>query len=146
LPVQSFSGPSPLGLTTIFYRLPFSSPPTTRRVMVELVDPTENSVFYRQDCVFIGPLPSNGCTRHKIFLETKETLITVLILYCVIKRKHKQQASEHATVARGQGVRKNRKFLSISQLNNCTFNITWFRAANLVRSSTASLILSKQVA
>jgi hypothetical protein len=40
---QSFSGPSPLGLTAILYisdlRLPFSSPPTTRRVMVEVSDP-----------------------------------------------------------------------------------------------------------
>jgi hypothetical protein len=39
LPAQSFSGPSPLGLATIFtvsyLRLPFSSPSTTCRVMVE---------------------------------------------------------------------------------------------------------------
>jgi hypothetical protein len=39
LPVQSFSGPSPLGLATVFYCLrietSFSSPPTTRRVTVE---------------------------------------------------------------------------------------------------------------
>jgi hypothetical protein len=41
---QSFSGPSPLGLATRFYclrdsRLPISSPPTTRRVTVEVFDP-----------------------------------------------------------------------------------------------------------
>jgi hypothetical protein len=42
-PAQSFSGPSPLGLVAIFTvsdsRLPFSSPPTTRRVTVEVFDP-----------------------------------------------------------------------------------------------------------
>jgi hypothetical protein len=48
LPAQSFSGPSPLGLTTIFYRLrfetSFSSPPTTRRVTVEVFDPASTRV------------------------------------------------------------------------------------------------------
>jgi hypothetical protein len=43
LPVQTFSGPTPMGLVTIFTvsdsRLPFSSPPTTRRVTVEVFDP-----------------------------------------------------------------------------------------------------------
>jgi hypothetical protein len=41
LPAQSFFGPSPLGLETIFYCLTFetSSPPTTRRVTVEVFDP-----------------------------------------------------------------------------------------------------------
>jgi hypothetical protein len=42
LPVQSFSGPSLLGLATIFYCLrfetSFSSPLTTRRVTVEVFD------------------------------------------------------------------------------------------------------------
>jgi hypothetical protein len=45
---QSFSGPSPLGLATIFYCLrfftSFSSPPTTRRVTVEVFDPTATRV------------------------------------------------------------------------------------------------------
>jgi hypothetical protein len=42
LQAQSFSGPSPLELATYFtasdLRLPFSSPPTTRRVTVEVSD------------------------------------------------------------------------------------------------------------
>jgi hypothetical protein len=42
-PAQSFLGPSPLGLATIFYCLRFEtsllSPPTTRRVTVEVFDP-----------------------------------------------------------------------------------------------------------
>jgi hypothetical protein len=42
-PAQSFLGPSPVGLETIFYclrfGLPFSSPPTTRRATVEVFDP-----------------------------------------------------------------------------------------------------------
>jgi hypothetical protein len=51
LPLQSFSGPSPLGLATIFYcprfETSFSSPPTTRRVTVEVFDPA----FTRVVCV-----------------------------------------------------------------------------------------------
>jgi hypothetical protein len=43
-PAQSFSGPSPVGLVAIFYCLrfetSFSSPPTTRRVTVEVFDPS----------------------------------------------------------------------------------------------------------
>jgi hypothetical protein len=43
LPVQSFSGLSPFGFATIFFvsdlRLPYSSPPTTHRVTVEVFDP-----------------------------------------------------------------------------------------------------------
>jgi hypothetical protein len=41
-PASSFSGPSPLGLVTIFYSLRFEtsfSSPTTRRVSLELFDP-----------------------------------------------------------------------------------------------------------
>jgi hypothetical protein len=42
LPAQSFFGPIPLGLATIFYCLTFetsfSSPPTTRRVTVDVFD------------------------------------------------------------------------------------------------------------
>jgi hypothetical protein len=49
LPAQSSSGPSPLGLATLFYclifRLPFSSPPTTRRVTVEVFDPASTRYF-----------------------------------------------------------------------------------------------------
>jgi hypothetical protein len=49
LPAQSFSGPSPLVLATIFnvsdLRLPFSSPPTTRRVTVEEFDPAPTRVL-----------------------------------------------------------------------------------------------------
>jgi hypothetical protein len=49
LPAQSFSGPSPLGLATIFCCLRFktsiSSPPTTRRVMVELFYPASTRVL-----------------------------------------------------------------------------------------------------
>jgi hypothetical protein len=48
LPAQSLSGPSPLGLATIFYCLrfetSFSSPPTTRRVTVEVFDPASTRV------------------------------------------------------------------------------------------------------
>jgi hypothetical protein len=36
LPAQFFSGPSPLGLATIFYCLRFETSPTTRRVTVEV--------------------------------------------------------------------------------------------------------------
>jgi hypothetical protein len=49
LPAQSFSGPSPLGLQTIFYCLRFetsiSSPPMTRRVTVEVFDPASTRVY-----------------------------------------------------------------------------------------------------
>jgi hypothetical protein len=49
LPAQYFSGPSPLGLETIFYCLrfetSFSSPPTTRRVTVEVFDSTSIRVI-----------------------------------------------------------------------------------------------------
>jgi hypothetical protein len=42
LPAQSFSGPSPLGLAIIYYvsdlRISFSSPPTARRVTVDVFD------------------------------------------------------------------------------------------------------------
>jgi hypothetical protein len=48
LPAQSFLGPSPLELATIFYCLrfetSFSSPPTTRRVTVEVFDPASTLV------------------------------------------------------------------------------------------------------
>jgi hypothetical protein len=48
-PAQSFSGQSPLGLATTFYclssRLPFLSPPTTRRVTVEVFDPASTRVI-----------------------------------------------------------------------------------------------------
>jgi hypothetical protein len=47
---QSFSGPSPLGLATVLYYLrfetSFSSPPTTRRVTVEIFDPTSTRVLW----------------------------------------------------------------------------------------------------
>jgi hypothetical protein len=47
-PAQSFSGPSPVGLVAIFYCLrfktSFSSPPTTRRVTVEVFDPASTRV------------------------------------------------------------------------------------------------------
>jgi hypothetical protein len=57
-PAQSFLGPSPAGIGTIFYSLrfetSFSSPPTTRRVTVEVFDPasTQVSAFL----VILGPL------------------------------------------------------------------------------------------
>jgi hypothetical protein len=38
LPAQTFSGPTPMGLVSDS-RLPFSSPPTTRRITVEVFDP-----------------------------------------------------------------------------------------------------------
>jgi hypothetical protein len=54
-------------------RLLFSSPPTTRRVKVEVFDPASTTCTYIvsrrthrknrfccQECIFIGPLPSNG--------------------------------------------------------------------------------------
>jgi hypothetical protein len=48
LPAQSFSGSSLLVLATIFYCLrfetSFSSPPTTRRVTVEVFDPASTQV------------------------------------------------------------------------------------------------------
>jgi hypothetical protein len=47
-PAYSFCGPSPLELKTIFYSLRFetslSSPPTTRRVTVELFEPASTRV------------------------------------------------------------------------------------------------------
>jgi hypothetical protein len=47
-PAQSFSGPSPEGLgpliTVSDSRLPFSSPPTTRRVTMEVFDPASTRV------------------------------------------------------------------------------------------------------
>jgi hypothetical protein len=50
LPAQSFSGPSPLGLAIYFtvsdLRLPFSSPPTIRRVTVEVFDPASTRVWF----------------------------------------------------------------------------------------------------
>jgi hypothetical protein len=48
LPAQSFSGWSPLRLATVFYclRLPFSSPPTTRRVTVEVFDPASTREYW----------------------------------------------------------------------------------------------------
>jgi hypothetical protein len=49
LPAQLFSGPSPLDLQTYFsvsdLRLLFSSPPTTRRVTVEVFDPATTRVW-----------------------------------------------------------------------------------------------------
>jgi hypothetical protein len=48
-PAQSFLGLSPFGLMTIYYRLRFetsrSSPPTTRRVTVEVFDPASTQVY-----------------------------------------------------------------------------------------------------
>jgi hypothetical protein len=46
LPAQSFLGPSPLGpyFTVSDLRVPFSSPPTTRRVTVEVFDPASTRV------------------------------------------------------------------------------------------------------
>jgi hypothetical protein len=48
-PAQLFSEPSPVGLVAIFCtvsdsRLPFSSPPTTRRVTMEVFDPASTRV------------------------------------------------------------------------------------------------------
>jgi hypothetical protein len=49
MPAQSFSGPSPLGLATVFHCLrsetSFSSPPTTRRVTVEVFDPASTRIL-----------------------------------------------------------------------------------------------------
>jgi hypothetical protein len=49
-PTQSFSGPSPVGIVAIFYclrsRLPFSPPPTTRRVTLEVFDPASTRVSH----------------------------------------------------------------------------------------------------
>jgi hypothetical protein len=57
-PAQSLSGPSPVGLMTIFYffRLvtSFSSSPTTRRTTVEVFDPAstrDNQVCVRLTCL-----------------------------------------------------------------------------------------------
>jgi hypothetical protein len=47
LPEQSFSGPRPY-FTVSDLRLPFSSPPTTRRVTVEVFDPASTRVSPRQ--------------------------------------------------------------------------------------------------
>jgi hypothetical protein len=57
-PAQSFSGPSPVGLVTIFYclRLPVSSPPTTRTATVEVFDPASTrytQIFWLQ--LLTGP-------------------------------------------------------------------------------------------
>jgi hypothetical protein len=52
LPTQSFSGPSPLGLAAVIYCLRFeasvSSPPTTRRVTVEVFDPASTRVTFKR--------------------------------------------------------------------------------------------------
>jgi hypothetical protein len=65
-PAQSFSVPSPVGLVTIFYCLrfetSFSSPPTTRRVTVEVFDP----VFTRDSQLWLectNQLPDITATR-----------------------------------------------------------------------------------
>jgi hypothetical protein len=56
-PAQSFSGPSPVGLATIFYCLrfetSFSSPPTTSRATVEVFDPasTQDSHSHSWFCI-----------------------------------------------------------------------------------------------
>jgi hypothetical protein len=59
LPAQSVSGPSPLGLETIFYCLrletSLSSPPTTRRVTVEVFDPASTrESLHRSESVSIN--------------------------------------------------------------------------------------------
>jgi hypothetical protein len=87
-PAQSFSGPNPLGLETYFtvsdLRLLFSSPPTTRKVTVEVFDPastrlpinllflllitsqhgprrnTPFPLLWSNCCVIRSLLPSNG--------------------------------------------------------------------------------------
>jgi hypothetical protein len=55
-PAQSFSGPSPVGLVAIFYCLrfetSFSSPLTTRRVMVEVFDPASTRVSLLRNSSF----------------------------------------------------------------------------------------------
>jgi hypothetical protein len=57
-PAQCFSGPSPFTLATIIVlRLPFSSPPTTRRVTVEVFDPASTRYFYHY--VFLYNLESD---------------------------------------------------------------------------------------
>jgi hypothetical protein len=62
---QSFSGPSPLGLATIFtdsdLRLPFSSPPTSRRVTVEVFEPAPHGCLsdfldFSHDWLAVGAL------------------------------------------------------------------------------------------
>jgi hypothetical protein len=49
-PAQSFSGPTPVGLVTIFYCLRFEtsfpSPPATRRVTVEVFEPAATRELY----------------------------------------------------------------------------------------------------
>jgi hypothetical protein len=53
-PAQSFSGPSPVGLVTIFYCLRFEtsflSPPTTHRATVEVFDRASNSLILLTNC------------------------------------------------------------------------------------------------
>jgi hypothetical protein len=67
LPVQSFSGPSPLGLVTMFcclsFDTSFSSPPTTRRVMVEVFDP----VSTRSLVTSLISLPHGPHRKHSLY-------------------------------------------------------------------------------
>jgi hypothetical protein len=59
-----FSGPSPLGLTTIFYCLTFetslSSPPMTCRITVEVIDPTSTRCLTRYSLSSNSYKPSVG--------------------------------------------------------------------------------------
>jgi hypothetical protein len=80
-PAQSFSGPRPVGLATIFHSLrfetSFSSPPTTRRATVEVFDPASTRALV------ISPVRSVCYNRHHVepfnFLFSDATMADVFV-------------------------------------------------------------------
>jgi hypothetical protein len=80
-PAQLFSGPSPVGLVTIFYCLrfetSFSSPPTTRRPTVEVFDPASpyESINY------VSSFYTLVRTEYRHYLQ-QFTLLCVYLLLC----------------------------------------------------------------
>jgi hypothetical protein len=63
-PAQSFLGPSPSGLMTIFYSLRFETPPTWNDVLCPFITTRHGKGRKQPLCcwegLFIGPLPCNG--------------------------------------------------------------------------------------
>jgi hypothetical protein len=68
LPAQFFLGPCPLGLATIFYCLrfetSFSSPPTTRRVTVEVFDPASTRGSPNSSYIFTSYSCHTDCVQN----------------------------------------------------------------------------------
>jgi hypothetical protein len=74
---QSFSRPSPVGLVTIFYclRLPFSSPPTTRRVTVEVFD----SASIRELINYVFSFITSGRTEQRSPSQTVHVIVWLFV-------------------------------------------------------------------